>query len=459
MKRNKKISLRFFIALYIGKILQIIIKIIYRDRGTHVPGRYAIKICPDFLSRIGRPEKVIAVTGTNGKTTVSNFLTNIFINNGITVINNSKGSNMPSGIASSFLEKADMLGRINEEVAVFEVDERASGFIYDHIPPTYLVCTNLFRDSIKRNGHSEFILTKIKSSVPKSTVLILNADDLISNSIGTAENKKVYFGVNKLNRKKAFNNIVCDIEVCPLCKNKLEFLYRHYHHIGQAKCSNCDFRSPVADFSVTSVDFEHKTFILMDGKRKLKYKLISDSIFNIYNMVSVIATLRTFGLTPNQIKLGFENLSLKEDRLSSEIIGDKEIITMLSKDQNPISCSRMFDYVSSQPGNKIIVLYITDSKDQIYGSEDISWLYDTDFEYLNNKEIKQIIACGTRCYDVALRLKLAGVKEDIIKVKDNYDDVDQLIKLSDIDKVYILYELYAYPLAIRLKRKIIEGER
>ena len=129
---------------------------------------------------------------------------------------------------------------------------------------------------------------------------------------------------------------------------------------------------------------------------------------------------------------------------------------MLAKDQNPISCSRIFDYVSNQPGNKVIILYITDVKDKVNGSEDISWLYDTDFEYLNNNEIKQIIACGTRCYDILLRLKLAGIKEDIIKVSDNYDKVEELVTFEDIDKIYILYALYAYPLAVRLKKKIIE---
>ena len=456
MKRNKKISFRFLIALYIGKLVQIIIKLIYKDKGTHLPGKWSIKICPDFLSRIGRPDKIIAITGTNGKTSVSHFINTILINNGFTTINNNKGSNAPAGIASALIEVADLLGRVKKDVAVLEVDERSSGFIYYHILPHYLICTNLFRDSIKRNGHSEFILTKIKSSVPKTTTLVLNADDLISSNIGTEENKKVYFSVEKLPTDREFDNIVRDIVVCPQCKSKLKYKYRHYHHIGKTYCSNCDFKSPKSDFIVTDVNFKNKLLTLKERGKEIKYKLFSDSIFNIYNIVATIALVRTFGLSHEQIKKAFDVLAVKKDRINNDFIKSKEIITMLAKDQNPISCSRIFDYVSNQPGNKVIILYITDVKDKVNGSEDISWLYDTDFEYLNNNEIKQIIACGTRCYDILLRLKLAGIKEDIIKVSDNYDKVEELVTFEDIDKIYILYALYAYPLAVRLKKKIIE---
>jgi lipid II isoglutaminyl synthase (glutamine-hydrolysing) len=456
MKRLKKITLRFLVALYIGKIIQFIIRGIYRDKGTNLPGRVAIKVCPDFLSRIGRPKTVIAVTGTNGKTSVSNFINSILNNNNISTINNSKGSNMPSGIASALIEKASILGTVKAEVAILEVDERASGFVYDHIPPTYLLCTNLFRDSIKRNGHSEFILTKIKSSVPKSTILILNGDDLISSQIGNDDNSKIFFGVEKTDNDKSFENIVSDIVVCPVCKYKLQYRYRHYHHIGKAYCEKCSFESPELNYKVIKVDYKKKMFTLTEEKKKYTYKLISDSIFNVYNMVSVIALARTYGLSHEQIKGAFNQLILKKDRFDSDVVNNIEIITMLSKNQNPISCSRVFEYVANQPGNKAIVLYITDSLDHAHGSEDISWLYDVDFEYLNNSEIKQIIVGGTRYYDVLLRLKLAGIKEDIINGQNNYDSIDELLNINGIDKIYILYELYAYPLASKLKQRVIK---
>ena len=172
-----KKTFRFYLALFISKIISYIIKLFFKDRGTHLPGAIAIKICNKFLSMVKVPNTVIAVTGTNGKTSTSNLIKEVLVKNNISVINNSKGSNMAPGIASCIVEKCNLKGEVKEDVAVFEVDERGSFQIYKHIKPTYLICTNLFRDSIKRNGHSEFIFNMLNNNIPKSTKLILNADD------------------------------------------------------------------------------------------------------------------------------------------------------------------------------------------------------------------------------------------------------------------------------------------
>lgn len=453
MKREKKANIKFYIALYISKILSIFIRVFFKDRGTHMPGAIAIRICPDFLSRIGRPDTVIAVTGTNGKTSTSNLINSVLNANGITTINNSKGSNMPAGIASSIISKCNFKGLVKEEVAVLEVDERASRFIYDHIPPTYLICTNLFRDSIKRNGHAEFILTKIQSSVPSSTTLILNGDDLISSSIGN-RNKKIYFSLDKI-RTDVPKSLVCDIMVCPKCKSKLIYDYIHYNHIGKSHCSKCDFKSHEGNYIGTDVDFEKKTFSILENGKKTKYKMVSDSVFNLYNTMGVVAVLRTYGLSDIQIKLGLEHSAIKSNRYDTSKVGKLEVVTMLSKNQNPISSSRALDYVSNVPGNKVVVLLLTDTKDAKHGSEDISWLYDTDFEYLNRDDVKQVIACGNRCYDLSLRLKLAGINPNIINTTVTYESIDKLIHKENIDKVFILYELYGYDIALPLKKKLV----
>ena len=69
-------KLRFLFALWMAKLSIPALKIT-RHNGTDFPGSLAVKLCPDFLKYIGKPEHIIAVTGTNGKTTVANMLNDV----------------------------------------------------------------------------------------------------------------------------------------------------------------------------------------------------------------------------------------------------------------------------------------------------------------------------------------------------------------------------------------------
>ena len=74
-------KLRFLFALWMAKLSIPALKITHHN-GTDFPGSLALKLCPDFLHYIGRPETVVAITGTNGKTTVSNLLGDILTKHG-----------------------------------------------------------------------------------------------------------------------------------------------------------------------------------------------------------------------------------------------------------------------------------------------------------------------------------------------------------------------------------------
>ncbi len=190
-------KLRFLFALWMAKLSVPALKIT-RHNGTDFPGTLALKLCPDFLKYVGRPKTIIAVTGTNGKTTVSNLLADTLEKAGHRVLINRAGSNVASGIATALLKGCDLAGRVkNYDMAVLEVDERSSVRVYPYITPDYIAVTNLFRDSIMRNAHAEFIADIISRSVPASSRLVLNADDLISCGLAP-ENERVYFGIDRL---------------------------------------------------------------------------------------------------------------------------------------------------------------------------------------------------------------------------------------------------------------------
>ena len=228
-------KLRFYIALYIAKLAQFMMKILGRN-ATYLPGKIAVKLCPSFLAHLTPPSTVIAVTGTNGKTTVSNLLTSILTENGYRVTNNSFGSNVQAGVISTLIADSTLCGKPKKDIAVLEVDERSSLLIYPYMKPDYLVCNNIMRDSIKRNAHTEFISYIISKSLPTSTKLILNADDLICATLGHAEHQRIFFGVDAEAPATSKPQHILDIVYCPDCGGLLQDKYVRYNHIGRHYC-------------------------------------------------------------------------------------------------------------------------------------------------------------------------------------------------------------------------------
>jgi len=450
MKKN----IRFFVAMFIAKTIQILLKLLKRN-ASHLPGYIGLKICPDLLGRIDKPEQIIAVTGTNGKTTVCNILIDILADSGYDVLNNRLGSNIDAGIASSLIFGATLFGKSKKKIAVLEVDERSSKKIYPYIKPNYIVCTNLFRDSMKRNAHTEFIVDIINSAIPKESKLILNADDLISCSLGTEHHKKVYFGIDKLETDvKECINIINDIRTCPECDSKLEYEYLRYHHIGKAYCTKCNFKSPESNYLGTNIDYENNTIDIKTKNGIEKYNLISNNIINIYNMVVAIAVLCEFGLTSEQLKNAFEKYKIVESRYSEEEIDGKKVIKYLAKGQNPVACSRTFDYIKKEKGRKAIMLNLDDFFDAKESSENMAWIYDTDYELLNSEDIVQIIVGGARAKDHYLRLLLAGVEKEKISLEKSEIEAVKHLDVNSVDKIFILYDVYTTVIADLVKNEI-----
>ena len=449
-------KLRFLLALWLGKLSIPALKIT-RHNGTDFPGALAVKVCPGFLKYVDKPEKMVAVTGTNGKTTVSNMLVDILEAEGHRVLSNRAGSNITSGVSTAFIRNCDMLGRVKGcDMAVLEIDERSAPKIYPYVRPDYILITNLFRDSIMRNAHPGYIADILSRNLPRESKLILNADDLISYGVAE-ENARCYFGIGRMPSDVTdCVNLLNDMRICPRCAGKLRYEYRRYHHIGRAVCEHCGFHSPDSDYLATQVDTARRTMVLRENGQDYPYTLIADSIHNIYNMVTVIAALRQLGYGHDTIEKRLSQVKVLASRLSEEKIGGVNVIMQMSKDKNALACSRNFDYICSKPGKKELLVMMNCMGVAKSWSENPSWMYDTDFEFLNSDDVTCLVCAGPRAYDYRLRLLLAGIPDEKIRLEEDEFAALKLLPLRDGDDVYILYGVDGMPLAFRVKAKLKE---
>ncbi len=431
-------KIRYYIALWAAKLSIIALKLT-KHNGTNFPGVLALRLCPEFLKYAAKPKKIIAVTGTNGKTTVSNMLLDMLNMDGKQVLNNKMGSNINSGIASSLIYGMNFFGSCKYEIGVFEVDERSALRVYPYMKPDYMLITNLSRDSIMRNAHPEYIANILTKYIPKETKLVLNADDLISCGVAP-ENDRVYFGIEKMSTDRTeCINLINDLQICPECHHELKYEYLRYNHIGKAYCPECGFKAPAYDYAGKNADLDKMTIDVADRAGTGHYKLLNESIFNIYNVVSAVAVLREIGYSHRQIEGFFDKLNIVGSRYNEEKIGSRTLYRVLAKEKNAFATTRVFDYIGGLAGDKEIILMNSCQGDMKHWSENTCWLYDCDFEFLNRDNIKNIILCGPRRFDHKLRLLLAGVPEDRLSFAEKETDAPSMLKLFENDHIYVLY--------------------
>ena len=442
---------RFYIALWASKLMMAVYKIL-GDTKNDLPGLLASKICPNFLKLIKKPALTITVTGTNGKTTTSTLINDFLRSAGLTTSFNDWGANMQAGYSVNIIRAVNLLNKPVVDCSILEADELTLDELMPWIKPDYLLVTNICKDSLRRNGHPENIYNHIEHTLRQlgdHTTAILNANDPISSELGK-DSKRVYFGMADTMRNP-FENLGKDIAICPRCGGKLIYTYRHYRHIGKFRCEKCDFQTPHSKYFGEFVDFENRTMTISGHE----YPLISDTIFHAFNVLSAIAVLRELGYGENEISSFLATQKVTDIRESCVEYNGIEYYTFAAKSQNVSAASTVFEYMAKEPSDKDVVLLMDEVQDKNHPTETLSWLYETDYEFLNDPKIKRVIVGGHMYLNHKLRLLLAGLPEDRIVAVEDEADIPLYVDQSGIKKVYVLYETDCVSKAVNMRDSIV----
>lgn len=437
-------GIRGSLAVSIGKGTQWALRT-FTKGGTSLPGKVAAKIDPSVLSHLAKDYEVVIVTGTNGKTLTTSLAYNVLMQKFPQVLTNPTGANMAQGIVSTFLEKKS--GK-EKKVAILEVDEASLVHVTKYIKPRIIVNTNVFRDQMDRFGEIYTIYDKMVegAALAPEAVILANGDSPMFNSREIVNNS-IYFGFDHEEDGETMAHFNTDGVLCPRCDHILHYKFNTYANLGKYYCAHCDFKRPELKYAVTAVehlDYNSSTFKI-DG---YPFKINIAGLYNIYNALAAYAVGREFGLTPEEIQNGFTATESKFGRQETIKINDKLIILNLIK--NPVGLNQiiaLLDY-EKDPFSIGVVL-----NDRPADGTDVSWIWDGEFEKLNDFEIPYVGVSGIRREEMALRLKVAGVSEDKLSITDSIESLIASFQEVPTEKVYVMA---TYTAVLNLRKALAE---
>ena len=425
--------MRKFLAIVACKVLRFVGKLV--GKGSSLPGKYALKICPDILRQVELPRHIIAVTGSNGKTSTVEMIAAILRAGGKTVVYNEEGSNQVEGVTTLVLSHASLSGKVKADVLLIESDERYASHSFKFFHPTEFVITNLYRDQLTRNGHPESVYDAILPAIHPETKLILNADDPLSACFARGQKAVKWFGLDNCSVSvDAPTGMYHDGAYCPVCHAPMEYDYVHYNHIGAYRCAACGHRKHETDFTVTAADLAQGR-LTIDGA--VTIQLAFRSIYNVYNILAAYAVCRRIGIAADTAAGVINNSILKNGRLVKFRLGDHKGTLLTSKHENSIAYDTNLRFVRSSNTN-CTVLVIVDAVSRKYYTSETSWLWDIDFDLLNCEHVGKVILSGQYSHDLAERFSFTNIPPEKIVVQPDIAAAAEELKANGCEQLYVV---------------------
>ncbi|MBN3948076.1 MAG: Mur ligase family protein [Nostoc sp.] len=378
--------LRLGFAVSVAKSVTFIVQFLRLGAASVLPGAIARRIQPRLLELLSQQVKngVILIAGTNGKTTTALLLCTILERKGYRIAHNSTGANLENGLMSALLESTNLLGTLDVDYAILEVDENIVPRVLTPLQPRIILCLNLFRDQLDRYGEVDTISkrwTKVISTLPAETVVIPNADDPTLSNLGQQLPQRVlFFGLNEPEHYLEAIPHAVDSIYCPRCGHSLDYKGVYLSHLGDFTCPKCGFAKSKATLESS------------------EWSQILVGLYNKYNTLAAATAAIELGVDQATIRDSINNFQAAFGRAEDLVINGKRVRILLSK--NPVGTNETIRVVTESTDKTTLLVL----NDRTPDGTDVSWIWDVDTEKLVERG-GTLVVSGDRVYDLALRLR------------------------------------------------------
>jgi lipid II isoglutaminyl synthase (glutamine-hydrolysing) len=415
-----------------------------RGGGTTLPGKVLWKVDPRAVDALAArlPDGVAVVSATNGKTTTTAMAAEI-LGAGRQLAWNRAGANLLSGIASALVA-----GR-RADLGLFEVDEGALPEALARTRPRVVALSNLFRDQLDRYGELEIVAERWRSAVarlPPSSTLVVNADDPIVGDLASQGGATLLFGLDDPRQARPALQHAADSKYCVRCGAPYSYTAVYVGHLGDYRCEQCGHHRPALDVVATDIELRglHASrFRLVTPEGAAEIELSLPGLYNVYNATAAAALSLSVGASLEDVRVGLERFRAAFGRFERIPAGGKSVVLLLIK--NPAGANEVVRTLEiGIPPVLVIAL-----NDAIADGQDVSWIWDVDFEPLLG-HAGLVIATGERAAELGLRMTYGGLPADRLEVVPSLEQaLDRGLELVEAGTELVILPTYTAMLALR----------
>lgn len=376
---DRRISLRGRVALGAGATARWASRVTGRGAGAMIGGLVAMTLDKSILQQLGTGRRSVVVTGTNGKSTTTRMTAAALATLG-PVATNAEGANMDAGLVAA------LAGARTAELAALEVDEMHVPHVADAVKPAVVVLLNLSRDQLDRVGEINHIERTLRGGLARhpGAVVVANCDDVLMTSAAYDSPNVVWVA--------AGGGWANDSVSCPRSGEVIVRNGADWYSTG------VDFKRPAPQW------WYDDTHVHGPDGLTLPMQLALPGNVNRGNATQAIAAAVTLGADPAAAVKAVEGVDEVAGRYSTIRVGTHTVRMLLAK--NPAGWQEALSMVDTDAGSVVIAV-----NGQVPDGEDLSWLWDVDFEHFVSHPV---VAAGERGTDLAVRLGYAGVEHTLV---------------------------------------------
>jgi lipid II isoglutaminyl synthase (glutamine-hydrolysing) len=415
-----------------------------RGGGTTLPGKLLWKVDPGAVDALAArlPLGVALISATNGKTTTAAMAARI-LGADDRLVWNRAGANLLSGIASALLTSKQA------ELGLFEVDEAALPEAIARTRPRVVSLANLFRDQLDRYGELELVAERWRDAVrtlPSETTLVVNADDPVVADLAEHRGPALRFGLDDPRHARPSLQHAADSKYCLRCGAPYVYEAAYVGHLGDYRCAACGHERPALDIAARRIELlgvRASRFELATPRGDIEVELALPGLYNVYNATAAATLALALGTPLDAVRAGLEGFRGAFGRFERISTGRKTIVVLLIK--NPAGANEALRTLETGVPRLLVVAL----NDAIADGQDVSWIWDVDFEPLL-PHVQHVVATGDRAAELGLRLLYGGLHDERLEVvPDLGEALDRGLELTEAGDELIVLPTYTAMLALR----------